>query len=117
MPETDLNIILWIILGLFTLGAAILATMTVTNVLRLRNVRLSWKSGKMKGYPLFSTLFLLSTALVAAVAIYRGAVEEMVAAGFYGWLGCCWFTASFFSSKRFITDHGIVKNVNEPSQT
>ena len=25
--------------------------------------------------------------------------------------------ASYFASKRYITDHGIVKNVNDPSQT
>lgn len=117
MPEMDINMVFWIILGLFTLGAAILATITVTNVVRLRNVRLSWKSGKMQGYPLFSTLFLISVAFVASVAIYKGALEEIVVAGFYGWLGCCWFTASFFATKRYITDHGIVKNVNEPSQT
>lgn len=117
MPESDLNIIFWLILGTFTLGAAVLATNTVANVIRLRNVRLSWKSGKMKGYPLFSTLFLITTAVVGGVSIYRGSLEEVIAAGLYAWLGCCWFTTSFFVTKRFITDHGIVKNVNEPSQT
>jgi hypothetical protein len=35
----------------------------------------------------------------------------------YSWLGFCWFTASYLATKRFITDNGIVKNVNEPSQT
>ncbi|MGD8427438.1 MAG: hypothetical protein PVH63_07390 [Balneolaceae bacterium] len=117
MPEVDTNIIFWIVLSTFTLGSAVLATVTVANVARLRNVRLSWKSGKMLGYPLFSTLFLIATALVGVISVYRGSLEEMIAAGLYGWLGCCWFTASFFVSKRFITDHGIVKNVNEPSQT
>ncbi len=117
MTEADFNIFFWIILGAFTLGAAILATVACVNVVRLRNVRLSWKAGKMRGYPLFSTLFLLSTIFVGAIAIYRGSVEEIVAAGLYGWLGFCWFTTSFFATKRFITDNGIVKNVNEPSQT
>ncbi len=55
--------------------------------------------------------------LIGSIAIYRGSLEEVVAAVLYGWLGFCWFTTSFFASKRFITDHGIVKNVNEPSQT
>lgn len=87
------------------------------NVIRLRNVRLSWKSGKLRGYPLFSTLFLISTILVGAMAMYRGSLEEVIAAVLYGWLGICWFTTSYFASKRFITDNGIVKNVNEPSQT
>jgi len=117
MLESNLNIIFWLVLGTFTLGAAILATNTVANVIRLRNVRLSWKSGKMNGYPLFSTLFLVTTVLIGGVSIYRGSAEEILSAGFYAWLGCCWFTTSFFTTKRFITDHGIVKNVNEPSQT
>lgn len=117
MSETDLNIIYWFILGTFTLAAIILATATLLNVIRLRNVRLSWNAGKVKGYPLFATLFMASTLIVGAVAVHQGAVEEIVAAGLYTWMGICWFITSFFASKRFITDHGIVKNVNEPAQT
>ena len=117
MIDTDFNIIFWFILGVVTLGAAVLATAALINVIRLRNVRLSWKTGKMGGYPLFSTLFLLSAVLVGAIAVYNGSTEEMIVAGMYAWLGFCWFTASFFATKRFITDYGIVKNVNEPSQT
>lgn len=117
MPGTDFNIIYWFILGTFTLAAVFLATATLLNVVRLRNIRLSWKTGKVKGYPLFSTLFMISTLVVGSLAIYQGSMEEIVAAALYVWLGFCWFTTSFFTSKHFITDHGIVKNVNEPSQT
>jgi len=117
MLGTDINIIFWFILGIFTFGAAVLATATVVNVLRLRNVRLSWKAGKMRGYPLFSTLFLTSVLIVGMLSAYQGELKEIIAAGLYSWLGLCWFTQSFFATKRFITDHGIVKNVNEPSQT
>ncbi|HET6527566.1 MAG TPA: hypothetical protein VFG39_02325 [Balneolaceae bacterium] len=117
MLNTDFNIIFWFILGVITLGAAVMATLTLIKVIRLRNVRLSWKTGKMQGYPLFSTLFLASAFLVGAIAAYSGSLEEMIIAALFGWLGLCWFTASFFIAKRFITDHGIVKNVNEPSQT
>lgn len=28
-----------------------------------------------------------------------------------------WFIASYLASKHYITDHGLVKNINEPSQT
>lgn len=117
MIETDLNIIFWFILGVFTLGSAVLATAALINVIRLRNVRISWKAGKMRGYPLFSTLFMMSGLLVAGIAVYQGSVADIVASALYSWLGFCWFTTSFFATKRFITDHGIVKNVNEPSQT
>lgn len=117
MAGTEINIIYWVILGTFTLAAVFLASATLLNVIRLRNIRLSWKTGKILGYPLFSTLFLATTLVVGSLAIYRGAMTEMVAAGLYIWLGFSWFTTSFFASKRFVTDHGIVKNVNEPSQT
>jgi hypothetical protein len=117
MLGTDIHIIFWIMLGVFTLGAAGLATYALTNVIRLRNVRLSWKAGKLRGYPLFATLFMASALAVGSIALYQGAIEEIVAAGLYTWLGVCWFTTSYFATKRFITDYGIVKNVNEPSQT
>lgn len=117
MMGTNSDIIFWFILGIFTLGAAILATATLVNVIRLRNVRLSWKAGKMNGYPLFASLFLMVALLVGALALHREATGELVAAGLYFWLGICWFFTSFFATKRFVTDYGIVKNVNEPSQT
>lgn len=117
MINMDADIILWFVLGIFTLGSAVLATISVVNVIRLRNVRLSWKTGKLGGYPLFSTLFMISVFIAGGAAIYREAASEMILAGMYGWLGFCWFTASYLATKRFITDHGIVKNVNEPSQT
>jgi hypothetical protein len=117
MIETEISIFFWIILGAFTIGAAALATATLVNVLRLRNVRLSWAAGKMNGYPLFSTLFLGSVGIVGAAAFWYGSAEEMAAAGLYAWLGICWFTTSYLATKRFVTDNGIVKNVNEPSQT
>lgn len=117
MIQADANIIFWFILGSFSLGACALAVATLTNVFRLRNVRLSWKAGKLKGYPLFSTFFLGVALLMAAVSIYESSFSEMMASTLYLGLGLCWFTTSYFSTKCFITDHGIVKNVNEPSQT
>ncbi len=117
MIKSDINIIFWFILGVFTLGAAVLATATLVNVVRLRNKRLSWEAGKLGGYPLFSTLFMLSSLIAGVVAWYWGTMSDIVAAGLYSWLGFCWFTTSYFATKRYITDNGIVKNVNEPSQT
>lgn len=117
MSEINLHILFWLILGLFTLGSVVMATATLFNVVRLRNVRLSWKAGKVLGYPLFSTLFVCSTLIVGGIALYYGSVEEIIAAGLYGWMGGCWFFTSFVATKRYITDHGIVKNVNEPMQT
>lgn len=117
MIQLDTNIIFWFVLSTFTLGASVLAVATLANVFRLRNVRLSWKAGKLKGYPLFATFFLIVVIVVGGISIYESSFENMIASGLYFSLGLCWFTTSYFAAKCFITDHGIVKNVNEPSQT
>ena len=35
----------------------------------------------------------------------------------YIWIGISWFTSSYLASLCFISDYGIVKNINDPSQT
>lgn len=117
MLDFDTHTAFWILLAVFTGVAAVQAVATLLNVLRLRNVRMSWKAGKVKGYPLFSTIFLGVTAVVAGLGFYQNSVAELVAASLYLVLGLAWFTTSFLTSKRYVTDYGIVKNVNEPSQT
>jgi hypothetical protein len=68
--STDIYSVFVLLLALFTLGATMLAIYSIANAIRLRNVRLSWKCGKLWGYPLFSTLFLLfSTGRVLCSAI------------------------------------------------
>lgn len=115
--STDIHSLFVLLLSLFTLGATFLAAYTVANAFRLRNVRISWKSGKLRGYPLFSTLFLGFTAFVAASVLYFQMEPYYTIVGCYAWMGFCWFVSSFISSKSYITDHGIVKNINDPSQT
>lgn len=117
MIDSDFNITLWILLGIFSAGSVVLAVDTVIKVIRLRNIRMSWKAGKLKGYPLFSTLFLILTLLVLAVAFYRDRWNEVLLSGSYLVLGLSWFTTSYLAAKRYITDHGIVKNINELVQT
>jgi hypothetical protein len=106
-----------LLLALFTLGATFLAAYSFANTVRLRNVRLSWKSGKLFGYPLFSTLFLVSTGIVGGWVFFSELDAYYTILGSYSWMGLCWFISSYFSSKAYITDHGIVKNINDPSQT
>lgn len=114
---TDIYSIFVLLLALFTLGATFLAAYTFANTLRLRNVRLSWKSGKMYGYPLFSSLFLLFCGVVSAFALQFQADQYYIILGSYSWMGLSWFISSYFTSKVYITDHGVVKNINDPSQT
>lgn len=114
---TDIYTFYILLLALFTLGSTILAVYTVANVVRLRNIRISWKSGKMAGYPLFSTLFLGFLVIVALAVYLYGIDQYNTIISCYLWMGVCWFTSSYFTSKSYITDHGIVKNINDPSQT
>lgn len=102
---------------LFTIASTILAGYSLINKFRLRNVRLNWRAGKMKGYPLFATVFL---GLISVLGVFVFLIEDaknyqLFAA--YIWIGCMWFISSYLASKHYITDHGIVKNLNEPSQT
>lgn len=115
--STDIHSLFVLLLALFTMGATFLAVYTVANALRIRNIRISWKSGKLWGNPLFSTLFLGFLGVVVVV-VYSYQVEQYYSIiGCYVWMGICWFTSSYFTSKSYITDHGIVKNINDPSQT
>ncbi|GAB5409819.1 MAG: hypothetical protein BalsKO_21840 [Balneolaceae bacterium] len=71
----------------------------------------------MKGYPLFATVFLgLIGSLSLVVLIIEDTTNYQIFSA-YLWIGCMWFISSYLASKHYITDHGIVKNLNEPSQT
>ena len=115
--SADIHNIFVLTLALFTLGAMMLATYTVANAVRLRNIRISWKSGKLGGYPLFSTLFLIFSAGMATLMYTHQISPFFPIMACYVWLGFCWFVSSYFTSKSYITDLGIVKNINDPSQT
>lgn len=108
---------LWVLITVSTVASFVLALTTVSKVIRLRNVRMSWKAGKIKGYPLFSGIFSGFALLFSGIAFLQGDLWVLFASLFYVGIGSAWFLTSMMTSKRFITDHGIVKNVNEPSQT
>ncbi|MGM0589900.1 MAG: hypothetical protein ACQETE_15865 [Bacteroidota bacterium] len=115
IPQSDT--LFMIMLAFFTLATSLLSLMTVLNALRLRNVRMTWRAGKLRGFPLFSTIFLSFIALTVFTAWFVNETTSQVALACYGWMGINWFVASYLMSKRYITDHGIVKNINDPSQT
>ncbi|MEX2455786.1 MAG: hypothetical protein WD381_00665 [Balneolaceae bacterium] len=114
---SEIHSLFVLLLALFTLGATFLALYSVANAVRLRNVRLSWNTGKLKGYPLFSTLFLLSTVGIISVVFQLQLEQYYTIFGCYAWMGLSWSVSSYLASKSYITDHGIVKNINDPSQT
>jgi len=113
----DLHTVFLVILVFFTLGASVLTFVTLSNAVRLRNVKLTWKAGRLHGYPLFATLFLVFSFSLFILSLYQQKAEHILIFACYGWAGINWFVSSFLMSKRYITDHGIVKNINDPSQT
>lgn len=114
---STLEIVFEILLSIFALVIIGLAGMTAVKVFRLRNKRLSWRAGTLGGYPLFSTIFLLISFILLGVACVYGRPWQISAAVIYIIISCAWFMASYFSSKYYITDYGIVKNMNDPHQT
>lgn len=106
-----------VILALVTLGTTMIMIVTASNALRLRNVEISWKSGKLLGFPLFSTIFLTVTASLTVLVHTQQLYQHTVTMVCYNWIGLNWFITSYLMSKRYVTDHGIVKNINDPSQT
>lgn len=106
-----------ILLAFFTIATTLLALVTITNTMRLRNIQQVWASGKLMGFPLFATLFLAFTVVVSGLVYYVNMDHYLPALICYMWIGINWFAASYYMMKRYITDHGIVKNINDPSQT
>lgn len=101
------------VMVLFTVSSTLLAAYSFQNKLRLRNVRLNWRAGKMKGYPLFATVFL---GLISTLGLIVFLIDDTKNFGYfaaYVWIGGMWFISSYLASKHYITDHGIVKNINE----
>lgn len=115
--STYLDTFFWVMLCFFTLTSTVIMLMTLVNVLRLKNIRLTWKGGKFWGYPLFSTLFLAFIIGVSVVAVNKTDTASIKMLVSYFVLGSTWLCTSYFMTKCYITDHGIVKNINDTSQT
>jgi hypothetical protein len=114
---SGLDILMLSMLAFATVSFTLLSMVTVSNAWRLRNPLISWNSGKLFGYPLFATIFLVFTAIVSISLIQTekaGILPWMLC---YNWIAIVWLFSSYQLSKRYITDNGIVKNVNDPSQT
>jgi len=107
----------WVLLCFFTMASTATLLVTLLNVIRLKNIRLQWNGGKLGGYPLFSTLFILFISCVAAIAYYKTDTSNLDVLIVYGIFSLTWFYTSYYMSTYYLTDHGIVKNVNDPSQT
>jgi len=115
--STDIHSIFVLVLALFTLASTFLAAYSIANTFRLRNIRMSWKRGKLAGYPVFSTSFLAVSLIMAGIVYMNGLNQYYIISACYIWISISWFTSSYLASLSFISDYGIVKNINDPSQT
>lgn len=113
----QLYFLLTSVLIFFSIASFFLSVFTLSNAWRLRNVRLSWNTGRFFGFPLFATLFMCLSLALGGIAWYNGMSDHYLVAGLYTFLAINWMVASYFMSRRYITDHGIMKNINDPSQT
>lgn len=112
-----LNILMLSMLAFATVSFTLLSMVTVSNAWRLRNPLISWNSGKLFGYPLFATIFLVFTIGISVLLIDSGKSGMLTWMLCYTWISIAWLFSSYQLSRRYITDNGIVKNVNNPSQT
>lgn len=112
-----LNIFFRGVILFFTVASTLMAGYSLQNKLRLRKVRLSWRAGKLNGYPLFATVFLVLILTLVSIILANGYSTRYGILFAYIWVGCMWFISSYLASKYYITDYGIVKNINDPSQT
>lgn len=112
-----LQLLMLVMLAFATVAFTMMATVTVSNAWRLRNPLITWRAGKFYGFPLFSTIFMGFIMYTTIVLMQSGDRSMMPMMLCYNWIAVMWWFTSYQLSKRYITDNGIVKNVNDPSQT
>lgn len=100
-----------ILLAVVTIAFTLLSAVTLSNAFRLRRILLKWHGGQE-----FAGFFLLSIIAIWLVDLRDGLLPAATWA-VYGWVACTWMISSVLMSMRFVTDHGIVKNINDPDQT
>ena len=86
----------------------LLLIVTVMNRMRVRHVRLRWRTGKLLGLPAWPAVFLAAVVLFYAGALALGQTLplQMIAGYFVG--GLFWFVAGLFSNAVLVTEHGVI---------
>jgi hypothetical protein len=101
----------------FSLGAILLTAFTWFNKRRLRNCIQTWSDPGFESIPVFPSVFLLLVMSVSAFHVIEGIQTYRWLEMLYFSMGLNWVIAYRMMTKRYITDYGIVKNINDPSQT
>ena len=107
----------FMMLGLFLFASIMLTSWTWFVKQRLRNCIMTWSDPGFGGIPVFPAVFTILTVSVAGMHFWVGITEYRVYEIIYMLVGVNWLFSYQMMAKRYITDHGIVKNINDPSQT
>ena len=86
----------------------LLLIVTIMNRMRVRDVRLRWRTGKLLGLPAWPTVFLGAVVLfyIGTLALGQAVPLKMVAGYFVG--GLFWMFAGLFSSSLLVTEYGVI---------
>ena len=86
----------------------LLLIVTIVNRMRVRDVRLRWRTGKLLGLPGWPTVFLGAVVLfyVGALVLGQAIPLKMIAGYFVG--GLFWFVAGLFSGSVLVTEYGVI---------
>ena len=90
----------------------LLLIVTVMNRMRVRHVRLTWRTGKLLGLPLWPTVFLGAVLLFGLGAMVMGQVFPLQMMVGYVAGGLFWFVASLLSTSVLVTEHGLIYHMN-----
>lgn len=101
-------------------GLAVMTTlfcvMTIRNLIGYSHLIMSWKNGKIAGYPTGSVILLVVAViiLIAGFTLPSDTATWMLL--LYGWSTLCWFIVSYLTSKYYVTETGIVSELNDRSK-
>jgi len=114
-----LNSIHGILVVLFVATTFLLLAATLVNRFRLRRIVLTWAGGRLFGFPLLPSLFLLAMGGIF-VYFYMGGnasspMQPWLLAG-YILGGVQWYVAALVSNSIIVTEYGIIQSVNRMSK-
>lgn len=111
----DVLTTLHLILQLGFVGVTfLLLVVTIVNRLRVRQVWLSWPTGRLLGIPLWPSVFLGAVLGLFTVSAAVGSTMPLYAFAGYLLGGLCWLAAAWLAGTVLVTAHGLLPDVNRP---
>lgn len=100
----------------FVSVTASLLSLTVVQRIRIRRVRMTWRSGRVNKIPIWPILFI---GVVTVFLVYAQNIVPSIHISVYvGYLvgGVLWFLAMIMSSTSVITDYGIIPEIGRSGE-